>query len=182
MPQSCEDAFNRLRHQGLQDGVMDITFALDVPDIPLPPGPLPERRVFEDAITCRAQLTVPSVVIKRSGTLGIEDTMTRCGVALAEEAVEIVVGDMQLIPLSVEAIGTTNAVPANDLTTTLTEVVDVVAVEDAVEGLETLTPAGVVRSVLVDQVVMTPLYPIIFRHLRHRSHPLIRSRFQRLPQ
>jgi hypothetical protein len=28
----CEEAFDRLRHQGLQDGVMDIVFAWDAYD------------------------------------------------------------------------------------------------------------------------------------------------------
>ncbi|KDQ15621.1 hypothetical protein BOTBODRAFT_31511 [Botryobasidium botryosum FD-172 SS1] len=40
---ATEEAHDRLRHQGLQDGVMDIIFAWDVPDEPLPPGPIPKR-------------------------------------------------------------------------------------------------------------------------------------------
>ena len=42
--QACEEAHDRLRHQGLQDGVMDIVFAWDVPDNPLPPGPFPPTK------------------------------------------------------------------------------------------------------------------------------------------
>ncbi|KAF8504288.1 hypothetical protein BU17DRAFT_58208 [Hysterangium stoloniferum] len=41
---ACEEAHDRLRHQGLQDGVMDIIFAWDVPDTPLPPGPFPPAK------------------------------------------------------------------------------------------------------------------------------------------
>lgn len=42
--QACQEAHDRLRHQGLQDGVMDIVFAWDVPEMPLPPGPLPPSK------------------------------------------------------------------------------------------------------------------------------------------
>ncbi|KAF8578612.1 hypothetical protein K439DRAFT_1654783 [Ramaria rubella] len=44
---ACEEAHDRLRHQGLQDGVMDIIFAWDVPDTPLPPGPFPPTKRAE---------------------------------------------------------------------------------------------------------------------------------------
>ncbi|GJJ13433.1 hypothetical protein Clacol_007687 [Clathrus columnatus] len=44
---ACEEAHDRLRHQGLQDGVMEIVFAWDVPDMPLPPGPLPPTKRTE---------------------------------------------------------------------------------------------------------------------------------------
>jgi hypothetical protein len=33
---ACEEAHDQLRHQSLQDGVMDIAFAWDIPDTPLP--------------------------------------------------------------------------------------------------------------------------------------------------
>ncbi|KAL4070508.1 hypothetical protein J3A83DRAFT_4243754 [Scleroderma citrinum] len=38
---NCEDAFDRLRHQGLQDGSMDITFAWEESEVT---GPTPQRR------------------------------------------------------------------------------------------------------------------------------------------
>ncbi|KAI5120789.1 hypothetical protein M0805_002416 [Coniferiporia weirii] len=40
----CDEAYDRLRHQNLQDGIMELTFATDIPDVPLPPGPVPARR------------------------------------------------------------------------------------------------------------------------------------------
>ncbi|EJD54479.1 hypothetical protein AURDEDRAFT_141332 [Auricularia subglabra TFB-10046 SS5] len=40
---SCEEAHDKLRHQPLQDGDMEIEFAWDIPDQPLPPGPIPRR-------------------------------------------------------------------------------------------------------------------------------------------
>jgi len=38
--QNCEDAFDRLRHQGLQDGTMDITFAWEESEVT---GPTTQR-------------------------------------------------------------------------------------------------------------------------------------------
>lgn len=38
---ACEDAHDKLHHQNIQDGQMDISFAWDIPDQPLPPGPVP---------------------------------------------------------------------------------------------------------------------------------------------
>ncbi|KAH8110594.1 hypothetical protein DFH11DRAFT_1619149 [Phellopilus nigrolimitatus] len=43
----CDEAYDRLRHQSLQDGIMDVIFSSDIPDVPLPPGPLPARRPDE---------------------------------------------------------------------------------------------------------------------------------------
>ncbi|KZW00500.1 hypothetical protein EXIGLDRAFT_830659 [Exidia glandulosa HHB12029] len=40
---ACEAAHDKLRHQPLQDGEMDIAFAWDIPDHPLPPGPVPRK-------------------------------------------------------------------------------------------------------------------------------------------
>lgn len=36
-----ETAHDHLQGQPLQDGLMDIEFAWDVPETPLPPGPVP---------------------------------------------------------------------------------------------------------------------------------------------
>ena len=39
MIKACDEAYDRLRHQGLQDGVMDIVFAWDTNE-----GPIPNQR------------------------------------------------------------------------------------------------------------------------------------------
>ncbi|CAE7156959.1 unnamed protein product [Rhizoctonia solani] len=46
---AMETAHDHLQGQPLQDGIMDIEFAWDVPDTPLPPGPVPgSKRQLED--------------------------------------------------------------------------------------------------------------------------------------
>jgi hypothetical protein len=37
--QACDDAHERLRGQSFQDGLIDLVFASDYPDGPLPNGP-----------------------------------------------------------------------------------------------------------------------------------------------
>jgi hypothetical protein len=41
--QACDESFDRLRHQGLQDGVMDIVFAWDTTETAGPQGSQQQR-------------------------------------------------------------------------------------------------------------------------------------------
>ncbi|KAL5519435.1 hypothetical protein ACEPAH_1118 [Sanghuangporus vaninii] len=44
---SCEDAYERMHDQPFQDGVLEVGFSPDIPDVPLPPGPIPQKRQEE---------------------------------------------------------------------------------------------------------------------------------------
>jgi hypothetical protein len=90
-----ESAHDHLQGQPLQDGLMDIEFAWDVPETPLPPGPVPGSKcviirlphpTHSHILLFVAMLDVNS----RNASMGVTPTLSLVeGAAEAEDEVDI---------------------------------------------------------------------------------------------
>lgn len=141
--QACDESYDRLRHQGLQDGVMDIVFAWDAASDGAPPG-ASQRCVdiyyasllfliMNTDYLSGEKTEVTTVVVSGRTEEGFEDAVDGVGVGVGAE-------DTMMGIMIAETIGTVEV----GMTMTIVGVEDVDAVDIAGSTeIDTITEVAV---------------------------------------
>ncbi|KAG9120904.1 hypothetical protein FRC07_003368 [Ceratobasidium sp. 392] len=108
---AMETAHDHLQGQPLQDGVMYIEFAWDVPETPLPPGPVPGSNLKNASMVVTPAIHPAAVVAAEVGVGTVEITMIEIG---RETVLGIVTADAPVVLVAAIGMTTDKGVEADN--------------------------------------------------------------------